>query len=392
MTTLLGWFVVCVALQAAALCPRDVGAHEPDPAAVAVSSTAWETARAAWPDTPVVDQDGNAHRFYSDLVKGRTVAINFVFTTCTSVCPPLTAVFRRAQQELGDRVGSDITLISISVDALNDTPDKLKQFASKFDVKPGWFFVTGKKPDIDRLLGSLGVFSGARDDHAPLTLIGNDSAGRWTRLHGLAQPSVLVATLNEAAQLRAPGRASVSVPAQFIQNVAERDSAAAPSQANARYFTNLPLQTQDKRSVRFYDDLIRGRIVLINAMFTGCTSVCSPVTANLHRAQSELGEALAQRVHFISITVDPLNDTPEALKAYAQRHAIDAGWVFLTGKRENVDWVLHKLGAFTHDAQDHSTALIIGNDATGEWVKMMATAAPADIVRTVRRLAGPTPL
>src|SRR5436309_689253 len=81
---------------------------------------------AALPDVTVVDQDGKRLRFYSDLVRGRTVAIDFIYTSCTTICPMLTANFRNVQQELGARVGKDITLISISIDPVTDTPAKMK--------------------------------------------------------------------------------------------------------------------------------------------------------------------------------------------------------------------------------------------------------------------------
>ncbi|HEV7375880.1 MAG TPA: SCO family protein, partial [Pyrinomonadaceae bacterium] len=84
------------------------------------------------PDATVYNQNGRRLNFYTDLVKGKTVAINFIFTTCTTICPPLTATFRRVQQELGERVGSDIALISISVDPVTDTPERLQDFAAKF--------------------------------------------------------------------------------------------------------------------------------------------------------------------------------------------------------------------------------------------------------------------
>ncbi len=103
-------------------------------------------------ETPVVDQDGRRLDFYKDLVRGKTVAINFVFTTCTTVCPPLTATFRRVQQMLGERAGREVSLISVSVDPTTDTPERLKAFAEKFKAGPGWTFVTGGKPEISALL------------------------------------------------------------------------------------------------------------------------------------------------------------------------------------------------------------------------------------------------
>src|ERR1051325_6070548 len=92
------------------------------------------------PDVSVLDQNGKALNFYTDLVKGKVVAINFVFTTCTTICPPLTATFRRVQQQLAEQ-NSSVQLISISVDPAIDTPERLRDFAAKFKAEPGWAFV-----------------------------------------------------------------------------------------------------------------------------------------------------------------------------------------------------------------------------------------------------------
>jgi cytochrome oxidase Cu insertion factor (SCO1/SenC/PrrC family) len=153
----------------------------------------------AIPDTPIYDQDGQKLHFYSDLVKGKTVAINFIFTTCTTICPPLAATFRRIQVELGDRVDNDIRLISISVDPATDVPERLKAFAGKFKAGPGWTFVTGSKPDVDLLLKALGAAVGDKNDHTPMVLVGNEPAGYWTRSYGLAPPAVLVKVITDAA-------------------------------------------------------------------------------------------------------------------------------------------------------------------------------------------------
>jgi cytochrome oxidase Cu insertion factor (SCO1/SenC/PrrC family) len=152
------------------------------------------------PDTPVYDQNGNRLNFYTDLVKGKTVAINFIFTTCTTICPPLTATFRRVQTDLGEHAGRDVRLISISVDPVTDVPERLRAFAAKFKAGPGWTFVTGDKSEIDQLLKALGAAVVDKNDHTPMILIGNEPAGYWTRTYGLSPPSTLARILAEAAQ------------------------------------------------------------------------------------------------------------------------------------------------------------------------------------------------
>jgi cytochrome oxidase Cu insertion factor (SCO1/SenC/PrrC family) len=150
------------------------------------------------PDIRVYDQNGNRLNFYSDLIKSKTVAINFIFTTCTTICPPLTATFRRVQQDLAEHP-LHIELISISVDPTTDTPERLHDFAAKFKAGPGWTFVTGDKTEIDSLLRALGVAVADKNDHTPMVLIGSDATGYWTRTYGLSSPATLIKVMTEAA-------------------------------------------------------------------------------------------------------------------------------------------------------------------------------------------------
>jgi cytochrome oxidase Cu insertion factor (SCO1/SenC/PrrC family) len=143
------------------------------------------------PNVHIYDQNGNQLNFYNDLVKGKTVAINFIFTTCTASCPPLTATFRKVQQNAAER-GLPLQLISISVYPTVDTPERLHAFAEKFKAGPGWTFVTGDKTEIDTLLQGLGAPVTNKNDHTPMVMIGNDNADYWTRAYGLSSPSQLV--------------------------------------------------------------------------------------------------------------------------------------------------------------------------------------------------------
>ena len=150
------------------------------------------------PNSRVYDQNGKQLDFYTDLIKGKTVAINFIFTTCTASCPPLTATFRKVQQDAAQR-GLDIKLISISVDPTVDTPERLLAFAQKYKAEPGWTFVTGDKGEIDTLLKGLGVAITNKNDHTPMIMIGNDVADYWTRAYGLSSPTKLVDLISDAA-------------------------------------------------------------------------------------------------------------------------------------------------------------------------------------------------
>lgn len=184
---------------------------------------------------------------------------------------------------------------------------------------------------------------------------------------------------------------SVSVQAQQkpVEPAPEKtptQSSATPASAAAKYFPNLVLYTQDNKPVHFYDDMLKGKVVVINFFFTSCTAICPPMTANLGRVQTALGEHVGKDVTMISISVDPDTDKPETLKKYADRFKAQPGWYFLTGEKKNVDWVLYKLGGYVADKNTHSSILIIGNEATGEWMKVYALAKPSEIAERVARL------
>lgn len=329
------------------------------------------------PDANVLDQDGRRLRFYTDLVKGRTVAINFIFTTCTTICPPLAATFRRVQQQMGERVGRDVLLITVSVDPTTDLPERLASFSAKFNRAEGWSFITGSKPEIDRLLRALGAYTPDKNDHTPMVLIGNERAGYWTRSYGLAPPATLVKAITEAADKPVRDQGS------------ERKKASTPAEAAARYFPNLELLTQDDKPVRFFDDMLKGKTVLINFAFSTCVGICPPMTANLVKVQEYLGDRVGRDIHMITISVDPLIDTPAEWKKFADKFKIKPGWYFLTGKKENVDQVLYKVGGYVEDKNQHNSLVMIGNVETGEWVKAFAMAKPSDIADAALKVAGP---
>lgn len=175
---------------------RYTRAKPPEPAPATADPGAVSSFRI--PDATVQDQNGKSLKFYSDLVKGRVVAVNFVFTTCTAICPSLTATFRRVQQQLQqDSVNAQ--LISISVDPTVDTPERLHAFAEKFKAESGWTFVTGDSSEIDLILKEFGVAVANKNEHTPMILIGNDEAGYWTRTYGLSSPAAIVKLISEAA-------------------------------------------------------------------------------------------------------------------------------------------------------------------------------------------------
>ena len=139
----------------------------------------------------------------------------------------------------------------------------------------------------------------------------------------------------------------------------------------ANYFPNVPLITQDGDTVHFFDDLIKDKIVAVNFIYTTCPDSCPLETAQLVRVQDILGDRLGHDVFFYSITIDPEHDTPEVLKAYKAKFG--ANWTFLTGKESDIILLRRKLGLYIEEIQDgsnnHNVSMIIGNQATGRWMK-----------------------
>lgn len=154
------------------------------------------------------------------------------------------------------------------------------------------------------------------------------------------------------------------------------------------YFTDTKLLAHDGRERRFYSDILRDRVVLINFVFTECGDACPTITQQLLQARQQLGEA-AREVRFVSISIDPERDTPQTLAAFAAKQgAVDPEWLWLTGARANVDAVTRRLGAYTDNPQNHLTGLILGNVRTEQWVKMRPDASPRQIAAELRKLAG----
>ena len=168
---------------------------------------------------------------------------------------------------------------------------------------------------------------------------------------------------------------------------AKPDSARSDLSAAQKYFTDVELLNQDGEKVRFYTDLLQGRTVVIIPFFTTCTAVCPPMNATMARLQTELGERVGKQIHLISISVDPVTDTPARLKEYATKFHAKPGWSFISGKKENVDWALYKLGQYVENKNDHSVVMIIGNEATGLWKKAYALSRVGELVTIVEEVA-----
>ncbi|HZM86617.1 MAG TPA: SCO family protein [Blastocatellia bacterium] len=178
-----------------------------------------------------------------------------------------------------------------------------------------------------------------------------------------------------------------------VPGAAQSKSVAAEDKdAPARnYFTDVQLVNQDGKPMRFYSDLLKDKVVIINTFFTTCNSVCPPMTRNLERVQNWLGDRLGKDVYIISISVDPAMDTPPRLKDYAQKYKAKPGWFFLTGTKENAQFALRKIGQYVETRDDHSTVIIIGNLHTGLWKKAMGMAKPDDLIKVVESVVDDKP-
>jgi protein SCO1/2 len=162
----------------------------------------------AFPNTTVFTHEGKQLRFYDDLIRDKIVAINMMYVQCSSVCPLMTANLKRVQQMLGDRVGRDIFMYSITLQPEFDTPQALKAYTELYHIRPGsgWLFLTGAPDDIRHLRTRLGFFDpdpavdSDTASHTGAVRIGNDRYKRWTMAHAFAEPDQIVATLNHVDQ------------------------------------------------------------------------------------------------------------------------------------------------------------------------------------------------
>jgi protein SCO1 len=169
-------------------------------------------------------------------------------------------------------------------------------------------------------------------------------------------------------------------------------SASAANRWGADYFPNVPLTTQDGTTVHLYDDLLKGKVVAINVIYTHCKDECPLETAKLVQVQRLLGERVGKDVFFYSITIDPSRDTPKVLKAYADKFDVGPGWLFLTGKEEDIKLVTKKLGLSSRNdfasRDGHAASLMVGNEPTGQWMRNSAVDNPRFLAVKIADIAG----
>ena len=169
------------------------------------------------------------------------------------------------------------------------------------------------------------------------------------------------------------------------------DDAAAEEKARA-FFTDLEVIDQNGKKQRFYSDVLKGRVVLVSFIFTNCEFACPMLAQKLKQTSAVMAESITDDVWFVSISVDPERDTPEAMKKFAERQGVDESrWIFLTGDKQNLETIVRKLGQYTPDVEAHTTLMLAGNDKTRHWTRVMPMLLPPDIAKQMRALAEETP-
>lgn len=176
------------------------GAIVEQPAAPALPEDALTKVKIA--DVDLLDRNGNSINFRKDALGEGIVAIDFVYTTCTTACPVLSAIFAEVQDILGERLDREVRMVSISLDPVRDTPSRMRDNAAIFGAGPGWLWLTGDKPAVDRLLTGLGAYTPDIESHPPMILVGDPVNDRWTRLFGFVSPDEIMARIDALAAAR----------------------------------------------------------------------------------------------------------------------------------------------------------------------------------------------
>ncbi|MBC3465712.1 SCO family protein [Pseudomonas sp. RW10S2] len=185
---------------------------KPEPAPVARQ----EKASVRFADVSLLDQNGMPVRLEKDLVGEHLVVMGLIYTSCTTVCPVVSSIMSKVQQQLGGRVGEEIRLVSISVDPQRDDSSRLLGYAKAFQHGPGWSWLTGSPYAISETLKGLGSFSADLTQHPPLILVGDGRTGHWTRYYGFTDPNVLIAEINRLGARRVHAK-STAIAGQEVQ-------------------------------------------------------------------------------------------------------------------------------------------------------------------------------
>ncbi len=195
-----GW-VLALALTASAAAAHD--AHKEHMRSAAPPPAG--SANVKLSDATLVDQNGRPARLASDVLDSRIVVMDFVYTTCTAVCPVLSAVLGQVQAKLAGRLERDVRLVSITVDPVRDTPARLKAYGEKHGAGSGWVWLTGDTTTVNDVLKDFGAFAPDFTQHPPMVLVGDAKSGRWTRFLGFPSPEQILAKVEALTAARGEG-------------------------------------------------------------------------------------------------------------------------------------------------------------------------------------------
>jgi len=170
------------------------------------------------PETALLNQYGQSVNFRQDVVADNIVVMDFIYTSCTTVCPVLSAVMAQVQRKLEPRIGHGVSLVSLTVDPVRDNPQRLLDYSRQHDAGPGWTWLTGSKPAVDSVLVSLGTYTPNFVDHPSLVMVGDVKTGQWTRFYGFPSPDRIVATVNKLLKERAKLDSKEVVEGAFLWN------------------------------------------------------------------------------------------------------------------------------------------------------------------------------
>lgn len=154
------------------------------------------------PDAVLITQDGAKVSLQSDVVGDRIVVMDFVYTTCTTVCPVLSAIFSQVQNKLGDRLGHEVVMVSMSVDPNRDTPARLKSYATKLRAGDSWLWLTGRQQTVIEVLEELGAYTPNFADHPSMVLVGDGRSGQWSRFLGFPAADQIIKKVDEFSAAR----------------------------------------------------------------------------------------------------------------------------------------------------------------------------------------------
>ena len=182
--------------------------HRPPEAAAAAKKVAGEAVQVKLNDTALTDQFGRAVRLKTDVIADRIVVVDFIYTTCTTICPVASALLQQVQTQLGERVGRDVRLVTVTVDPVRDTPARLKEYGARFGSGPGWVWLTGSKPQVDEVTRAFGAWTPNFENHPPVVMVGDPKNGKWVRFYGFPSPDQLAATVRELSAARAKAAAA----------------------------------------------------------------------------------------------------------------------------------------------------------------------------------------